>query len=253
VTDPNPDDPSPGDAVPPADDGTAEPLPLWARVASIVVGVLATAAGAYAVFVSDNQAGTAFLLLIGAVLLVLGMQGTPLRRFASGDNSVELATIRRRAAVVMTQVASRESPEVFAAVSDAVAAIDPRIVRPSTGVAYERAVAAALRRVGATVSLSPVPDSHPRRVDGTATLRAGRAPIEIVYRQRGAVGASEIDADKERDPGGAVVLITNAPVSAESALHNAAVGDPATDVEVVTWNDARDDDVLAATLTRNAR
>jgi hypothetical protein len=49
------------------------------------------------------------------------------------------------------------------------------------------------------------------------------------------------------------VLITNAPVSGNSLTHSAATKPYAADAEVVSWNDARDDEVLAATLTRNAR
>jgi hypothetical protein len=209
------------------------------------------AAGGIAVFASSNQAGTAILLLIGAVLLVLGIQGTPLRRFASGANSVEMATIRQRAAEVMTRVESHESPEVVAAVSDAMAAIDPRIPHASSSAAYQREVAAALRRVGATTSRSTVVRAADgRRVDTVASVGDGSVPIEIVYRPRGPVGHHEIGASRSRT---ASVLITNAPVSGESLTHSAAAAPYDADIEVVTWNDARDDDVLAAALTRNAR
>ena len=228
-----------------------EPLPVWARVAAIAIGAGGVAAGGIAVFASSNQAGTAILLLIGAVLLVLGIQGTPLRRFASGANSVEMATIRQRAAEVMTRVESHESPEVVAAVSDAVAAIDPRIPRASSAAAYQREVASALRRVGATTNTSTaVRGADGRRVDTVAAVGDGKVPIEIVYRPRGPVGHHEIGATRGRT---ATVLITNAPVSGESLTHSAATEPFNADIEVVTWNDARDDDVLAAALTRNAR
>jgi hypothetical protein len=51
----------------------------------------------------------------------------------------------------------------------------------------------------------------------------------------------------------ATVLITNAPVYGDSLTHSAATKPYAADVKVVSWNDARDDEALAATLTRNAR
>jgi hypothetical protein len=241
VTDPAPQ--------PPTD--FTEPLPVWSRVAAITLGAVGVTAGGVAVFVSRNQAGTAFLLLIGAVLLVLGIQGTPMRRLASGDNSVELATIRQRAAAVLTRVETSESPEVVAAVSDAVAAIDPRLPRASSAAAYQRAVAAALRRVGATTEPATTKRaSSGRRVDAIAAVNDGRVPIEIVSRPQGPVGHDEIGATRSRT---ATVMITNAPVSSDALTHSAATGPNETDVEVVTWNDARDDAVLAAALTRNAR
>jgi hypothetical protein len=228
-----------------------EPLPVWARITAITLGAVGVAAGGVAVFVSRNQAGTAILLLIGAVLMVLGIQGTPLRRFTSGANTVELATIRQRAAAVLTQVETHESHDVVAAVSDAVAAIDPRIPRASSAVAYQREVAAALRRVGATTDrTTTVRGADSRRIDAVACVNDGHVPIEIVYRARGPVGTHEISTTRRRT---ATVLITNAPISSEAQTHNAATGAPDADIEVVTWNDARDDDVLAAALTRNAR
>ena len=39
----------------------------------------------------------------------------------------------------------------------------------------------------------------------------------------------------------------------ESLSHSAATEPYDADIEVVTWSDARDNDILAATLTRNAR
>ena len=181
-------------ATPPTGDYT-EPLPIWARVTAIALGAGGVAAGGVAVFVSSNQAGTAFLLLIGAVLMVLGIQGTPLRRLAK--------------------------------------------------------VAAALRRVGATTDkTTTVRGAGARRIDAVASVDDGNVPIEIVYQGRGPVMAPEIGTTRS---GAGTVVITNAPASPEVSTPQATTGPGDADVEVVTWNDARDDDVLAAALTRNAR
>jgi hypothetical protein len=53
----------------------SDPLSAWARSLALAIGFLAGGVGGYAVFASENQAGTAVLLLIAGVLVVLGLQG----------------------------------------------------------------------------------------------------------------------------------------------------------------------------------
>src|SRR6516162_7951910 len=52
--------------------------------------------GGYAVFEKSNQAGTAMLLILAAIFLLIGVQGTPLIKFGSSSGSVELERRRRR-------------------------------------------------------------------------------------------------------------------------------------------------------------
>lgn len=58
----------------------SDPLPTWARGLALGLGAAAGVAGGYAVFASENQAGTAALLLIAGLFVLLGLQGTPMRR-----------------------------------------------------------------------------------------------------------------------------------------------------------------------------
>src|SRR5580700_972047 len=81
---------STGDSEPP------EPLVKWERICALIVGAVCGGAGGYVVFEKSNQAGTAILLILAAIFLLIGVQGTPLIRFGSNSGSVELERRRRR-------------------------------------------------------------------------------------------------------------------------------------------------------------
>ena len=61
------------------------------RAGAWVVGILLAGTGGASVFLSDNQAGSTALVLLGALFLLLGIQATPIIRASAGENSVELA------------------------------------------------------------------------------------------------------------------------------------------------------------------
>ncbi|MFC9997219.1 hypothetical protein [Nocardia sp. NPDC127526] len=91
------------------------PLTRHERAVALMLGIAAGTTGVVAVFVSANQAGTAALFLISTVLLLMGIQGTPLTRVGSGVHSAEFA--RRRWARALLEVADREQdPKVAAGV-----------------------------------------------------------------------------------------------------------------------------------------
>ena len=73
----------------------AEPLGRFERATAVAVGVAAGGGGGYAVFASSNQAGTAILLILSAIFLLIGIQGTSLVRFNTGTNTVELERRKR--------------------------------------------------------------------------------------------------------------------------------------------------------------
>ncbi|WP_067535812.1 hypothetical protein [Nocardia crassostreae] len=114
--------------------GNAEPP--WAplthreRAVALTLGMASGTTGVVAVFVSGNQAGTAALFLISIVLLLMGIQGTPLTRVGSGVHSAEFA--RRRWARALLEVADREEdPKVAAGVVRAAEVIARRPQHPS--------------------------------------------------------------------------------------------------------------------------
>ena len=235
----------------------ADPLATWARATALGLGTAAGALGGYAVFVSDNQAGTAFLLVASVVLLLLGLQGTPLRSLGGGDYQIQLARIRLRAVQAIDN-ARRESPEVAAAVADAVGSIDPgvSISRPPW-LLYLQAVRQAIGRALDPVRLTNEDGPGDRGVDTRVQLPNGAVNVQIKYRGRGALGLRDIEtaALQMRGSGfdGGYLLVTNAPLSEEARQHNRETPAELGGIEVITWNDKRDDDLLTRALARNAR
>jgi hypothetical protein len=111
------------------------------RAGALCVGGGALITGAVGVFVSDNQAGTAGLFVIAFAFLVIGIQGTPLIKFSSGDQSLELA--RRQLAQKLTDKAdSTPSADAANAYADAAAIVEGSRQAPMFGDArgYERDV-----------------------------------------------------------------------------------------------------------------
>ena len=93
------------------------------RQAALSIGVLAGGGGAYAVFATSNQAGTAMLLLISLVFLLLGLGGAPLMRLAGRSGIAEQARHAR-----MGQAKEGANADQAAALMDGVAGAEPSLV-----------------------------------------------------------------------------------------------------------------------------
>ncbi|MEH1170005.1 hypothetical protein V6V47_31960 [Micromonospora sp. CPCC 205539] len=241
-----------------ARDDLADPLAPWARALALVLGVGATGFGCYAVMVSDNQAGTAFVLLAGAVLLLLGLQGTPLRRLGSGDHSLELAALRRRqrAIQVVADATREQPPEVAVAVAEAVEAIEPLLNLHSRAMRYELKVHEAIERLGVKVPYINLFSGPDTGFDLIAQLPSGTVRVEIKYRSRGTVGHREVVDISQRVahlPQSGLLVVTNVLLSDSVIKYNNEAGTDPRRVEIVTWNTPDDDDDLAAALARSAR
>lgn len=233
-------------------------LSTRARIAVNVLGLAGVGTGGWAVFSSDNQAGTAVLLLIGAVFLLVGVQGTPLRRFGHGDSSIELAVLRQRAVRAVERAAQEQPPEVAAAVADAVESIAPVSLSPALAYeAYETAVIKAIQRTGASIDTSHRPGPTDNGVDARVQLGTGMVNVQVKLRRRGSLGARDIQhasavAQRSGFDGG-FLLVTNAPLSEDAGAFNVAMPPSGDGVEAITWNDSRDDGLLGRALARNAR
>jgi hypothetical protein len=113
-------------------DQTADPAPargltpLERWIASIT-GLAGVAAGGVGVFLSDNQAGTTAILLLGAVFLLMGVQGTAIIK--AGKDSVEME--RRWQANKLAKRAEElvrdNKPDAAAELAAAAAQVDPRM------------------------------------------------------------------------------------------------------------------------------
>ncbi|KAB1922932.1 hypothetical protein F8280_17520 [Micromonospora noduli] len=224
----------------------------------MLLGTAGGVFGCYAVFTSDNQAGTALLIVASVVLLLLGLQGTPLRSLGGGDYQIQLARLRLRAVQAIDNAARQESPEVAAAVADAVGSIDPRVAisRPLSFL-YSQALRQAISRAGGSIDPSHHDGPGDRGVDARVHLPGGKVNVQVKYRSRGALGLrdSVSASNKMRVSGfdGGHLMITNAALSEEAHQHNLGALPEPGGVEVITWNDERDDGLLARALARNAR
>ncbi|RKN15672.1 hypothetical protein D7147_24675 [Micromonospora musae] len=190
------------------------------------------------------------------MFLLVGVQGTPLRRLGHGDSSIELDALRRRAVRVVERAAQEQPPEVAAAVAEAVETITPQ-VSALPELVYEAAVIDAMRRTGASIDPTHRPGPGDRGVDARVQVGAGKVNVQVKLRRRGSLGARDIEhaAAKARRSGfdGGFLLITNAPLSEDARAFNAGLSPAGGGVEAITWNDSRDDDLLARALARNAR
>ncbi|UNQ33890.1 hypothetical protein [Prescottella equi] len=247
------------------DGGQPAPMKTWERWVAGIIGLATSGAGIAAVFISDNQAGTAALFVIAVAFLLIGVQGTPLKRFASGDHSAEFdrraARNKLEEAIEAKKDGDQETAEVL--VDDAVR-IDPSVENLPVvqAVRYERRVADALRRVfGRTHNFELIAaETWPAhavaqmnrsvlRPDFVLSTDGNQINVEVKYLQ-GALTMSHIRQlmDMAVGTGTPTLLITNAPLSNAAMQFNGA--NQNTPLEVVQWSGGNDDDLLERAALR---
>jgi len=123
------------------------------RQCAVGIGLAAGIGGAVAVFTTSNQVGTAFLLLISLVFLVMGVEGTPLLR-GLGTDGLKLRRGNRERQQTGTPTASTNGSDIAAATHGQDLSYEervmaeltderPRSLGPTSGRAMLRAVQAA--------------------------------------------------------------------------------------------------------------
>jgi hypothetical protein len=250
----HPAEPSGGEVGPREPEDLPEPMRPWERLVVVLLGVTAGGIGCYAVFNSSNQAGTAVLLVIGAAFVLIGIQGTPLIRFGTGANNVELERRRRRVEREAQQAREEGDPDLARDIVETASILDPGIVpAPEVlGAIYKDQVRHALLRAGARVR----DRSHiGTGVDMIAETSKGAVAVVVRYRRRSPLTLQYVNqAISNWKPEGTagLLVITNAPLSGAVRELNATVEHrPA--VEIITWNDEQDDGILIQALERLAR
>jgi hypothetical protein len=240
------------------------PLSKIERSAAISLGVLATTAGSWAVFATENQAGSAALILIGAAFCLMGLQGTPLIRFGSGNNSLELERRRKRRQVEIA-VRTAESAQALEAIVEGASILDPGIVDTLAWQSsiYQTRVMLAVKSMGAFVGIEDADISGADLVlrwnpDGSksapATWRgSSRKMVEISlkYLSEGQkLRSLQIPREDGRPNEYAVpmIVVTNAPISAvlEEKIAEGQCGI----TDAVTWNSESDNPKLASAIRR---
>ncbi|MFD4142354.1 hypothetical protein [Streptomyces sp. NPDC058572] len=107
------------------DVGEPEPLSFWSRAAAGGIGFTLCGAGVVAVFSTENQAGSATLILAGALFILLAIGGNPLHSLGFGDAQMRVAVQRRRrrALAGVAEVPPQEARTAL----DALQTVDPGI------------------------------------------------------------------------------------------------------------------------------
>lgn len=236
-------------------DGRPSPMNPWERWTAGIIGLSAGGVGIAAVFFSDNQAGTAALFVVAGAFLLIGVQGTPLKRFGSGDNNAEFAAREANNKLERAKEAKKDGDQESAEnlVDDAVR-IDPSVENLPVvqEVRYERRVADAVRRIfGHTpgFELATEPRVRRYRPDFILTSNGHHINVEVTHRQR-ELGVTVLQSFEHmaRTTGRPTLLITNAPLSDAVMQLNGRAED--TPVEVVQWTGANDDDLLERAALR---
>lgn len=232
------------------DDSVIDGMQRWERWAATVLGFILGGLGAWAVFKSSNQAGSAVLLLIGAAFLLIGVQGTPLIKIGGNTANLELERRRRRLEKAIEEAKSETNPEVAQGMIEAATIIEPELaLSPRTQAnLYEDRVGAALRNIFEDVQRESPPD----RYDFAVKTPMGQTAIEVKYRRDGPFRARDVADVVRRHKGknDKIVIVTNAPLSEEVRVINGAGIYDVMPVEVVTWNDAAHDDLLHRAIVR---
>jgi hypothetical protein len=123
---------STGDSEPP------EPLVKWERICALIVGAVCGGAGGYVVFEKSNQAGTAILLILAAIFLLIGVQGTPLIRFGSSSGRRTQLQLNDPGRLSRPGLAKRETHAIRAAGLHQLAAPVLPVRSPPVGPAENR-------------------------------------------------------------------------------------------------------------------
>lgn len=242
-----PDSTQPPEETADPSEGEGEPLSGWGRFAAGVTGLALSGAGAVAVFVTTNQAGSVALVLGGIVFLLMFISGNPLLSLGHGDTQMRFVTRRRR----VIQEAEEAPPREARSALEALSTIDPRASRDTafirtSGLVYERLVHAELKRLFPEFSVSGQGIDGPGHFDITVATPGRRAmfvelkslqnPVSsrVVHQVTGMVAESVM--------GG--LLVSNQPLTRSAGILLRQAQERGSKVAFVQWRDENDSDAL---------
>jgi hypothetical protein len=229
------------------DSEPSEPLVTWERVCALTVGAICGGAGGYAVFERSNQAGTAMLLILAAIFLLIGVQGTPLIRFGSTSGSVELERRRRRKVQQALDQANKEAnTEKAEGIVEGVKLVAPDLLPKPFAIylEYEERVANALLKMGYPVRREVAVNNYRADLEIAKNGRAVYAELKY-YRSPVPTNVIHQVIGLATILSAPVLLIASTPLtnSAQALMgHN--------NVDFVQWRDESDNPELHATLER---
>jgi hypothetical protein len=228
----------------PTIDPVPETPPNWLeRTCFIIAGVVADGAGGYAALERSNQLGAAVLIVVGAVFLVVGIQGTRLMRFTSGSAVVELERKQRRIAYAIEKAQDEGNLEKASGIAEGAAIASPALRPGNVGIQYELKVSAAIIEMGYHVMTASLDLGFDLVISDESRSHIIFADLKRLTRP---VPKQAIDRLLPRIPPGRTpaLLITYTELSNAARELISSLGR----VEVVRWRDEHDNDRLAEML-----
>ncbi|MFJ7099976.1 hypothetical protein [Streptomyces albogriseolus] len=156
----------------------AAPLSRWERLAASALGLGLSGAGVAAVFMTSNQAGSVALLLVGVVLLLMAINGSPLTRARYQDYELFMARKRRRVVENIQDESPDEARQALQVLRtlDPGARRDPAVARASNHL-LELEVVRRLRRLYPEVEVAEGPFDY--GVDAVVSVDGCRVGVEV--------------------------------------------------------------------------
>lgn len=230
-------------------DSPPEPLVRWERLCALAIGSISGGAGAYTVFERSNQAGSVMLLVLAAVFLLIGIQGTPLIKFGSTTASLELE--RRREAKAEVQHAYEEATEEnddarAQGIVEGVSLIAPELVPASllTYKEFEDSIATIIRKMGYEVRRPVLQKPILADLAISKDNYTVYAEIKRYIRPIPVTTVSEVVGTSAKlDAPVLLIATTQLTTAAKVFIEN-------TDVTFVQWRNEEDNGALNATLSR---
>jgi hypothetical protein len=253
-----------------AESSTSEPpstnLRTWERWVAGIFGGIGAGVGGVAIFLTNNQAGTTAILLLGALFMLIAVQGTAVRKAAKDSVELERRWAIARVAETAEEVLDEDGPDSARAVIEGATAARPEIrndpqISAVDALVYSGAVYDAIFRVMhglegyGQLGLSQDPTSGPSFDAAIAsTAHPGNAiVIEILYAHGDRMGSDRVRrvANKIRTIRRRGLIVANKTMT-KRGFESSGFGGEATDIQYVLWRDHNDDSSLALGLSRLA-
>jgi hypothetical protein len=105
------------------------------RSGALLIGVTGVGVGGAGIFLSENQAGTTAMLLLGALFLLMGVQGTAIRRATKDSGELERRLKPAEVAEKAKEKLEDEGPAQAEAYIEGARSLDPGLAR-DPGIQY---------------------------------------------------------------------------------------------------------------------
>lgn len=238
----------------------AAPLSKWERLAASLSGAALSGAGVAAVFVTSNQAGSVALLLVGVVLLIMGINGSPLTRARYQDYELFMTRRRRQIVASIEQDSPEEARQALQVLTtvDPGASRDPLVAHVSAAV-LEREVINRLTVLFPTTSFAAGPgdmglDAVVPTPNGTigVQVKGGSTPLSGLELRNLVLAASRARVPAAPAGVDALLVVTNKPLPTNlpRRVREMSASLP---TAVVRWVDEQDDQALDAKIQELTR